>query len=87
MFNQTHAHFTPRSNLKKLTYNRPIFLILALSFMLTASMILFIDNSHAMSVKRLEKVCEKNFIGANYNPYLEQRCGLLWSQWTFQIIS
>lgn len=52
-----------------------------------ASIFFFVTDSHAMSVSYKEKLCERNFYGSNYKPYLEKTCGLLWSHWSYQILN
>jgi len=42
-----------------------------------------VNEGNAMT--NLERVCQKSFIGYNYNPKLEKRCGKLWTQWTQEI--
>ena len=47
----------------------------------------FYNESHAMSVSYREKLCERNFYGSNYKPYLEKTCGLFWQKWTYDILN
>ena len=56
---------------------------LALAIMLTTA---YIEVS-ALSPDYQIRLCEKNFIGANYKPHLEKTCWLLWSKWTFDILN
>ncbi len=56
---------------------------LALALMLgTAYM-----EASALSPSYTIRLCERNYIGANYKPQLEKTCGLLWSKFTFDILN
>lgn len=46
-----------------------------------------ITDTNAMSISYKEKLCERNFIWANYKPHLKKTCGLLWQKWTFDILN
>lgn len=61
-----------------------IILILALSIMLTTG---YIKVTEASSLTRKEVICQKSFIGYEYNPKLENRCRALWTEWTRQILN
>jgi hypothetical protein len=44
------------------------------------------SDSHALSPNATIRLCERNFIGANYKPHLESKCGLIWEKLTFEIM-
>ena len=45
------------------------------------------EMSHASSAEYTIKVCQKNFIGYNYNPRVEKKCDLLFRKWTYEILN
>jgi len=69
-----------------MTRNSPkrIILIVALSIMATTG---YMKATEAASVQYTIKLCERNYIGANYKPHLENKCSLLWQKWTYDILN
>lgn len=69
-----------------MTRNSPkrIILIVALSIMATTG---YMKVTEASSLSRKEIICQKSFIGYEYNPRLEIRCRGLWTEWTRQILN
>ena len=60
-----------------------IILIVALSIMCTTG---YMKVTEAASASYTIKLCERNFIGTEYKPYLHKKCGLIWEHLTFQIL-
>ena len=68
-----------------MTRNSPkrIILIVALSIMATTG---YMKVTEAASAQYTIKLCERNFIGTTYKPYLHKKCGLIWEHLTYQIV-
>ena len=47
----------------------------------------FAVDTHALSADYTIKLCERNFYGSNYKPYLKPKCDILWSKWTYDILN
>lgn len=42
--------------------------------------------TEAASAQYTIKLCERNFIWANYKPHLEAKCGLVWQKLTYEVM-
>ena len=62
-----------------------ILISFALALMLTTAYMT--HDTHASSAEYTIKVCERNFIGYNYNSRVEKKCDLLFRKWTYEILN
>lgn len=51
--------------------------------LIIVSLGLLATDTHANSTIR---VCERNFIGTEYKPYLAKKCDLIWKHLSYQIL-